>query len=185
MQHPTYKLIFQVFGTPEYIAPEVILRQGYGKPVDWWSAGIILYEFLIGCVPFFGETPEELFAHTVNDDIEWPEEDDWSVQPQAKQIITELLQQNPLERLGTQGAFELKEHDYFNGIDWNVLLRFKADFIPQLSDDEDTSYFDMRTERYNHELEDDICVGDDTRSSAEDTDDTQSLFASFTSASPR
>merc|ERR1719158_1783902 len=175
----------QVFGTPEYIAPEVILRQGYGKPVDWWSMGIILYEFLIGCVPFFGETPEELFAHTVNDDIEWPEEDDWSVQPQAKQIITELLQQNPLERLGTQGAFELKEHDYFNGIDWNVLLRFKADFIPQLSDDEDTSYFDMRTERYNHDLEDDICVGEDTRSSAEDTDDTQSLFASFTSASPR
>jgi len=56
----------QVFGTPEYIAPEVILRQGYGKPVDWWSMGIILYEFIIGCVPFFGETPEELFAHTVN-----------------------------------------------------------------------------------------------------------------------
>ena len=48
----------QVFGTPEYIAPEVILRQGYGKPVDWWSMGIILYEFLIGCVPFFGKTTE-------------------------------------------------------------------------------------------------------------------------------
>lgn len=56
----------QVFGTPEYIAPEVIMRQGYGKPVDWWSMGIILYEFVVGCVPFFGETPEELFAHAVN-----------------------------------------------------------------------------------------------------------------------
>lgn len=44
----------------------LLCRQGYGKPVDWWSMGIILYEFLIGCVPFFGETPEELFAHTVN-----------------------------------------------------------------------------------------------------------------------
>lgn len=44
----------------------VISRQGYGKPVDWWSMGIILYEFLIGCAPFFGDTPEELFAHTVN-----------------------------------------------------------------------------------------------------------------------
>jgi len=44
----------------------LIFRQGYGKPVDWWSMGIILYEFLVGCVPFFGETPEELFAHTVN-----------------------------------------------------------------------------------------------------------------------
>lgn len=46
-----------------------IFRQGYGKPVDWWSMGIILYEFLVGCVPFFGETPEELFAHTVNGKI--------------------------------------------------------------------------------------------------------------------
>ena len=45
------------------------------RSVDWWAMGIILYEFLIGCVPFFGETPEELFAHTVNDDIEWPEEE--------------------------------------------------------------------------------------------------------------
>ena len=107
---------FQVFGTPEYIAPEVILRQGYGKPVDWWSMGIILYEFLIGCVPFFGETPEELFAHTVNDDIEWPEEDDWSVPPEAKDIITALLHQNPLERLGTAGAFEVKEHHFFAGM---------------------------------------------------------------------
>ena len=68
----------------------MILRQGYGKPVDWWSMGIILYEFLIGCVPFFGETPEELFAHTVNDDIEWPEEEDWPVNQEAKDIIGKI-----------------------------------------------------------------------------------------------
>ena len=174
-----------MFGTPEYIAPEVILRQGYGKPVDWWSMGIILYEFLIGCVPFFGETPEELFAHTVNDDIEWPTQDDWPVPPEAKEIITALLMQNPLDRLGTAGAFEVKEHGYFYDMDWNSLLRMKADFIPQLEDEEDTSYFDMRVDRYNHELEEDDQSNDLQRSSAEDTDDTQSLFASFTSASPR
>ena len=52
--------------------------------MDWWASGIILYEFLIGCVPFFGETPEELFSHVVNDDIEWPSESDWPVQPEAK-----------------------------------------------------------------------------------------------------
>lgn len=53
-------------GTPEYIAPEVIFRQGYGKPVDWWAMGIILYEFLVGCVPFFGDTPEELFGQVIS-----------------------------------------------------------------------------------------------------------------------
>jgi len=172
----------QVFGTPEYIAPEVIQRLGYGKPVDWWSMGIILYEFLIGCVPFFGETPEELFAHTVNDDIEWPEEDDWNVQQEAKDIISVLLSQTAIDRLGTAGAFEVKEHYYFSTMDWNAILRMKADFIPQLEDDEDTSYFDMRSERYNH---DDLVAANDTRSSAEDTDDTQLSFSSFTSASPR
>lgn len=134
----------QVYGTPEYIAPEVILRQGYGKPVDWWSMGIILYEFLIGCVPFFGETPEELFAHTVNDDIEWPDSDDWPIQPEAKEIITTLLQQNPRDRLGTGGAHEVKENVYFNGVDWNSLLRQKAEFVPQLASDDDTSYFDSK-----------------------------------------
>ena len=62
-------------------------------------------------------------------------------------MITALLQQNPLDRLGTAGAFEVKEHHYFHGVDWNSLLRLKADFIPQLEDDEDTSYFDERSDR--------------------------------------
>ncbi|XP_018565730.1 microtubule-associated serine/threonine-protein kinase 3 isoform X2 [Anoplophora glabripennis] len=164
----------QVFGTPEYIAPEVILRQGYGKPVDWWSMGIILYEFLIGCVPFFGDTPEELFAHTVQDDIEWPENEDWPVQEEAKDLITTLLQHSPRDRLGTGGAHEVKEHVYFYGLDWNSLLRQKAEFVPQLEHDEDTSYFDSRVDRYSHELEDDT----------DDTDDSP-VFGLFSSCSPQ
>ena len=44
----------------------MIFRQGYGKPVDWWAMGVVLYEFLVGCVPFFGDTPEELFGQVVS-----------------------------------------------------------------------------------------------------------------------
>lgn len=163
----------QVYGTPEYIAPEVILRQGYGKPVDWWSMGIILYEFLVGCVPFFGETPEELFAHVINDEIEWPEAEDWPLPEDAQHLVSQLLQQNPLDRLGTGGAHEVKEHPFFGDVDWDSLLRQKAEFVPHLENEEDTSYFDTRTDRYQHE-------------DSEDHDDGEEhVFSSFSSCSPR
>ncbi|KAH0628734.1 hypothetical protein JD844_010199 [Phrynosoma platyrhinos] len=144
----------QVCGTPEYIAPEVILRQGYGKPVDWWAMGIILYEFLVGCVPFFGDTPEELFGQVITDDILWPEGEE-ALPADAQHLISCLLQTNPLLRLGAGkgrwgevggGAYEVKQHAFFKDLDWNGLLRQKAEFIPHLESEEDTSYFDSNKE---------------------------------------
>ncbi|XP_024124350.1 microtubule-associated serine/threonine-protein kinase 3 isoform X3 [Oryzias melastigma] len=155
----------QVCGTPEYIAPEVILRQGYGKPVDWWAMGVILYEFLVGCVPFFGDTPEQLFGQVVNDEIIWPDEED-ALPSDAEDLISRLLRQNPMDRLGTGGANEVKMHIFFLGLDWNSLLRQKAEFVPQLESEEDTSYFDTRSERYRHLGSDDEETNDD-ESSAE------------------
>uniref|UniRef100_A0A8C4INZ1 non-specific serine/threonine protein kinase n=1 Tax=Dicentrarchus labrax TaxID=13489 RepID=A0A8C4INZ1_DICLA len=156
----------QVCGTPEYIAPEVILRQGYGKPVDWWAMGIILYEFLVGCVPFFGDTPEELFGQVVSDEIIWPEGDD-ALPSDAQDLITRLLRQSPLDRLGTGGASEVKQHPFFLGFDWNGLLRQKAEFIPQLEAEDDTSYFDTRSERYHHLASDEDEETNDEESSLE------------------
>ncbi|XP_054428125.1 microtubule-associated serine/threonine-protein kinase 2 isoform X3 [Pteronotus mesoamericanus] len=151
----------QVCGTPEYIAPEVILRQGYGKPVDWWAMGIILYEFLVGCVPFFGDTPEELFGQVISDEIVWPEGDD-ALPPDAQDLTSKLLHQNPLERLGTGSACEVKQHPFFTGLDWTGLLRQKAEFIPQLESEDDTSYFDTRSDRYHHlDSEDEEEVSED------------------------
>ena len=70
------------------------------------------------------------------------------MQLEAKDIITALLQQNPRERLGTGGSHEVKDHPYFYGVNWNSLLRQKAEFVPQLTSDEDTSYFDCKW-KYN------------------------------------
>uniref|UniRef100_A0AAX7TLB5 non-specific serine/threonine protein kinase n=1 Tax=Astatotilapia calliptera TaxID=8154 RepID=A0AAX7TLB5_ASTCA len=165
----------QVCGTPEYIAPEVILRQGYGKPVDWWAMGIILYEFLVGCVPFFGDTPEELFGQVITDDIVWPDGDE-ALPADAQSLISALLQTNPLVRLGTGGAFEVKQHSFFSELDWNSLLRQKAEFIPHLESEEDTSYFDTRSDRYHH-----INTYDE-----DDTNDDEPVeIRQFSSCSPR
>ncbi|XP_058634081.1 microtubule-associated serine/threonine-protein kinase 2 isoform X4 [Onychostoma macrolepis] len=165
----------QVCGTPEYIAPEVILRQGYGKPVDWWAMGVILYEFLVGCAPFFGDTPEELFGQVISDEIIWPEGDE-ALPSDAQDLISKLLRQNPLERLGTGSAFEVKQHRFFTDLDWNSLLRQKAEFIPQLESEDDTSYFDTRSDRYHHV---------DSEEEDDTNDDDHLEIRQFSSCSPR
>ncbi|KAM7011935.1 LOW QUALITY PROTEIN: microtubule-associated serine/threonine-protein kinase 2 [Tautogolabrus adspersus] len=165
----------QVCGTPEYIAPEVILRQGYGKPVDWWAMGVILYEFLVGCAPFFGDTPEELFGQVISDEIIWPEEEE-ALPQEAQDLISKLLRQNPLERLGTGSAFEVKQHPFFTELDWNGLLRQKAEFIPQLESEDDTSYFDTRSDRYHHV---------DSEEEDDTNDDEHVEIRQFSSCSPR
>ncbi|XP_077133860.1 microtubule-associated serine/threonine-protein kinase 2 [Ranitomeya variabilis] len=165
----------QVCGTPEYIAPEVILRQGYGKPVDWWAMGVIVFEFLVGCVPFFGDTPEELFGQVISDEIAWPDGEE-ALPSDAQDLVSKLLRQSPLERMGTGGAYEVKQHRFFKDLDWNGLLRQKAEFIPQLESEDDTSYFDTRTERYHHlESEEE----DDTN------DEDRVEIRQFSSCSPR
>ncbi|XP_063726921.1 microtubule-associated serine/threonine-protein kinase 2-like isoform X4 [Symsagittifera roscoffensis] len=178
----------QIIGTPEYIAPECFQKRAYGKPVDWWSCGVILYELLMGDTPFYGDTPEELFDHALSMPVEWPpisEEGDEYPPFVAQSIVEDLLVKDPINRRGTGGAVELKNHPFFNELDWNALLKQKAEFIPLLEGDEDTSYFDTRSDRYNH----DDSVSD--TDSDEDVCDSSSvslqsqLSSSFSACSPR
>ncbi|CAF1136406.1 unnamed protein product [Adineta ricciae] len=174
----------QICGTPSYIAPEVILRQGYGKAVDWWSVGIILYEFLVGIPPFTGNTPDELFANVISGEIDWSplisdgdgnfSEDE--VLSDAKHLIEQLLEPDPSKRLGTlAGAYEIRSHPFCSCINWSSLLREKADFVPVLESPDDTSYFDTRQDRYKH--------SDDEDDHSLSNNDSDSLFASFSSVS--
>nr|XP_015220791.1 PREDICTED: microtubule-associated serine/threonine-protein kinase 3 [Lepisosteus oculatus] len=100
---------------------------------------------------YFAETLTEQcgFLLRLSDEIMWPDGDD-ALPADAQDLITRLLRQSPLERLGTGGAGEVKQHPFFASLDWNGLLRQKAEFIPQLEAEDDTSYFDTRSERYRH-----------------------------------
>eukprot|EP00800_Vazella_pourtalesii_P016369 TRINITY_DN470_c1_g1_i1.p1 TRINITY_DN470_c1_g1~~TRINITY_DN470_c1_g1_i1.p1 ORF type:complete len:878 (-),score=233.29 TRINITY_DN470_c1_g1_i1:2977-5610(-) len=148
-----------VWGTPDYIAPEVILGLEYDKAVDWWSMGVILYEMLAYFKPFRANTVDELFDIITNEscDVTWPDDEDRPPKD-AEDLIKKLLIFQPKKRLGSceQGGIDLvKTHPFFNGLDWNNLLRIKAEFVPQLEGEYDTSYFDTREERYPGDYESD------------------------------
>ncbi|KTF88470.1 hypothetical protein cypCar_00024258, partial [Cyprinus carpio] len=95
------------------------------------------------------------------DEIEWPEGDD-ALPLESQDLITKLLRQCPIERLGAGGTAEVKHHIFFRGLDWSGLLRQKAEFIPQLETEEDTSFFDTRSDRYHHSEEDDETNDDES-----------------------
>ena len=86
-----------------FVEQPIILTFFPGKPVDWWSMGIILYEFLVGCVPFYGDTPEELFRTVLTDEVDFPEEEEYALTVEAQDMILRLLERDPLRRLGTTG----------------------------------------------------------------------------------
>ena len=111
-------------GTLEYIAPEVFKRQSYDKNADWFSFGVVLYEMLCGKLPF--KLKNFKFEEDIYKNIEYPE----NISQEAKDIIGKLLEIEPEKRLGYNSSDEIKNNEFFNGIDFDKI--YKKEYSPPI-----------------------------------------------------
>ncbi|KAI4377062.1 hypothetical protein MLD38_014752 [Melastoma candidum] len=134
------KLAFSTVGTPDYIAPEVLLKKGYGVECDWWSLGAIMYEMLQGYPPFFANDPIMTCRKIVHwkNHLKIPE--DSRLSQEARDLIFRLLC-DVEHRLGTRGAAQIKAHPWFRDVDWNKLYEMEAAFKPEVNGELDTQNF--------------------------------------------
>ena len=121
---------YTTVGTPHYMAPEIIKGSGYGLAVDYWSIGIMLYEFVCGYVPFGEEEedPTKVYKKILERKLAYP---NYIGSQRSKPVIEKLLSTNPAKR----GTVEtLKDNPWFLGINWDGLLgkQLKAPYIPKV-----------------------------------------------------
>jgi Serine/threonine protein kinase len=129
-------------GTPEYLAPEILNRQGHGRAVDWWSLGALLYEMLTGLPPFYCRDRERLFEKIRRGHLEYPR----SLSSRAQLLLRGLLTKDPTKRLGSgeDDAVPIKSHLFFQGTNWEDLAsgEISPPWDPQINSSADTSQFD-------------------------------------------
>ncbi|KAH9274978.1 hypothetical protein BASA83_002690 [Batrachochytrium salamandrivorans] len=133
----------QFVGTPDYLAPESILGLGQGASVDWWALGVIMYEFLYGIPPFNAPTSSQVFENILTRRIDW-HDDEVDVSDMVRDLMEKLMCSDIDMRLGTTGAAGVREHAWFDHVDWDNLRSNKASFVPKTTNIEDTDYFDDR-----------------------------------------
>ncbi|XP_072162853.1 serine/threonine-protein kinase greatwall-like [Diadema setosum] len=138
----------RILGTPDYLAPELLLQEHHGVGVDWWALGVCLYEFLIGLPPFCDQSPDLVFQNILSRDLSWPEGEE-AISVTAQDLIERLLTLSPDQRPATEGV---KSHAFFGDIEWDKVREMKPPFLPAPDDETDTTYFDARNQACNLDL---------------------------------
>ena len=135
---------YTLCGTPEYIAPEVLLNIGHGKGVDWWTLGILIYEMLVGEPPFADDNPMGIYQQILSSksSLKFPNDYDRNAKSLTKKFITPDL----TKRYGClkSGINDIKEHKWFSEMDWSKLMKkeLTAPIKPTVKNMQDTSNFD-------------------------------------------
>ncbi|XP_010344444.1 cAMP-dependent protein kinase catalytic subunit gamma isoform X2 [Saimiri boliviensis] len=129
-------------GTPEYLAPEIILSKGYNKAVDWWALGVLTYEMAVGFPPFYGQEPIQIYEKIVSGRVRFPSH----VSSDLKDLLRSLLQVDLTKRFGNlrNGVGDIKNHKWFATTNWIAIYEKKveAPFIPKFAGPGDASNFD-------------------------------------------
>ncbi len=137
---------YTICGTPDYLAPEVALSQGYGKAVDAYALGILIYEMLVGMPPFYHESQAQLYDNIINKAPPFP----MGFDPVARDLIGRLLEKDPAMRLGNfvGGIAQIKGHPWFRDVNWHLLadLAIRPPFKPKVAHLGDASNFDVYPE---------------------------------------
>lgn len=132
-------------GTPEYVAPEVILNRGHDTSADYWSLGVLMFELLTGTPPFMGSDPMKIYSIILQgiDVVEFPR----NISRNASTLIKRLCRDNPMERLGYQkgGVKDVQKHKWFDGFNWEGLRArsLTPPIVPKVQSCLDTSNFDQ------------------------------------------
>lgn len=124
------------------------MQKGYGPEVDWWSLGVIMFEMMVisilrqvGYPPFFSDNTTDTCHKILNWKNSLKIPDDCKLSQNAIHLIKSLLTDVD-NRLGFNGANEIKNHPFFKGVDWENYRSLKVPFIPTVNSDYDTKYFD-------------------------------------------
>ncbi|KAK9684007.1 hypothetical protein RND81_10G180300 [Saponaria officinalis] len=130
MAEPTNVRSMSFVGTHEYLAPEIIRGEGHGSAVDWWTFGIFLYELLHGSTPFKGQGNRATLFNVVGQPLRFP--DTPHVSGVARDLIKGLLVKEPQKRIAyKRGATEIKQHPFFEGVNWALVRSGVAPYVPE------------------------------------------------------